>query len=73
MDNWNRNLDEVPKGKNILFCSKGEVKFGQFAYYTENEFECLSEMITPDGEYERYKKEVVDAWTFLPNAIVKVS
>ena len=66
---WNKKLEEAPKGVDLLFCTKGEVKFGQFAYYTENEFECIAEMVSPDGEYERYKKEEVDGWSFLPNAL----
>lgn len=59
---WNEDIESVPKGTDILFVVGDAVKFGQFAYYSDNDFECLSEMITADGEYERYSKNEVSKW-----------
>jgi hypothetical protein len=55
-----------PIGEPVLFVdSDGEVKYGRRGIYTDDDFECESEM-SRDGEYEIYKKHSVTKWMFVP-------
>lgn len=66
---WSTDMENIPKHTDLLFVVGEEVKFGQFEYYDPNKFECLSEMVTPDGEYEQYNKDEVSKWRLLPKPL----
>lgn len=67
---WNKDVDSAPKNEHLLFLieykdNSYEVKYGVKGLYTENDFECLSEMGS-DGEYAIYKKENISGWMPIP-------
>jgi hypothetical protein len=63
---WNHDMDNIPKGTDLLFVTDNEVKFGQFEYYDSDVFEALAEMITSDGDYNSFHKSKVEKWRLLP-------
>ncbi|HAH37773.1 MAG TPA: hypothetical protein DCL81_15065 [Algoriphagus sp.] len=63
-DQWFTDMDQIPKNTYLLFVVDDEVKFGQFAFYSEDCFECMSE-VDHDGGFQRYTKKQVSKWRLM--------
>lgn len=61
---WSTDMETIPKNTYLLFVVGDEVKFGQFAYYSEDCFECMAE-VHHDGAFEEYTKQQVSKWRLM--------